>query len=149
MEAYLDNSATTAVYEETADLIRYLMVTDYGNPSAMHRKGVEAEQYVREAKETLAKILKVQEKEIYFTSGGTESDNWALVGTALANRRMGNHIITTAIEHPAVSAPVQFLEEEGISVTRLSVNSQGLIDLEELREAIRPDTILPRNLIRR
>ncbi|MCI5649864.1 MAG: cysteine desulfurase family protein [Fusicatenibacter sp.] len=142
MEAYLDNSATTAVYEQTADLIRHLMLTDYGNPSAMHRKGVEAEQYIREAKETLAKILKVQEREIYFTSGGTESDNWALVGTALANRRTGNHIITTVIEHPAVSAPVQFLEEEGFSVTRLSVDRQGLIDLQELRKAIRPDTIL-------
>ena len=83
MEAYLDNSATTCVYQETADLVCDLMVNHYGNPSAMHQKGVEAEQYIRTAQETLAKILKVKEKEIFFTSGGTESDNWALVGTAI------------------------------------------------------------------
>lgn len=76
MEAYLDNSATTCVYQETADLVCDLMVNHYGNPSAMHQKGVEAEQYIRTAQETLAKILKVKEKEIFFTSGGTESDNW-------------------------------------------------------------------------
>ena len=90
MEAYLDNSATTCVYQETADLVCDLMVNHYGNPSAMHQKGVEAEQYIRTAQETLAKILKVKEKEIFFTSGGTESDNWALVGTAMANKRTGN-----------------------------------------------------------
>ena len=92
MEAYLDNSATTCVYQETADLVCDLMVNHYGNPSAMHQKGVEAEQYIRTAQETLAKILKVKEKEIFFTSGGTESDNWALVGTAMANKRTGNHL---------------------------------------------------------
>ena len=91
MEAYLDNSATTCVYQETADLVCDLMVNHYGNPSAMHQKGVEAEQYIRTAQETLAKILKVKEKEIFFTSGGTESDNWALIGTAMANKRTGNH----------------------------------------------------------
>ena len=85
----------------------------------MHQKGVEAEQYIRTAQETLAKILKVKEKEIFFTSGGTESDNWALVGTAMANKRTGNHIITSAIEHPAVSAPLAFLEEQGFRITRL------------------------------
>ena len=86
MEAYLDNSATTCVYQETADLVCDLMVNHYGNPSAMHQKGVEAEQYIRTAQETLAKILKVKEKEIFFTSGGTESDNWALVGTVLLSQ---------------------------------------------------------------
>ena len=142
MEAYLDNSATTCVYQETADLVCDLMVNHYGNPSAMHQKGVEAEQYIRTAQETLAKILKVKEKEIFFTSGGTESDNWAIVGTAMANRRTGNHIITSAIEHPAVSAPLAFLEEQGFRITRLPVNKEGLVDVNELEEAITPETIL-------
>ena len=142
MEAYLDNSATTCVYQETADLVCDLMVNHYGNPSAMHQKGVEAEQYIRTAQETLAKILKVKEKEIFFTSGGTESDNWALVGTAMANKRTGNHIITSAIEHPAVSAPLAFLEEQGFRITRLPVNKEGLVDVNELEEAIAPETIL-------
>ena len=108
----------------------------------MHQKGVEAEQYIRTAQETLAKILKVKEKEIFFTSGGTESDNWALVGTAMANKRTGNHIITSAIEHPAVSAPLAFLEEQGFRITRLPVNKEGLVDVNELEEAITPETIL-------
>lgn len=142
MEVYLDNSATTRVYKETADLVYRLMREDYGNPSSMHKKGVEAEIYLKEARETLAKLLKVKEKEIYFTSGGTESNNWALTGTALANRRTGNHIITTAIEHPAVSAPAGFLQELGFEVTRIGVDREGVIDLAELEAAIRPETIL-------
>lgn len=142
MEIYLDNSATTRAYPEVAELVTKLMLEDYGNPSALHQKGVDAEQYLRRARETMAKILKVQEKEIYFTSGGTESNNWALVGTALAMQRMGKHIITTQIEHPAVQAPVSFLEEMGFTVTRLGVSREGMIDLQELEEAITPETIL-------
>lgn len=142
MEIYLDNSATTRAYPEVAELVTKLMLEDYGNPSALHQKGMDAEQYLRRARETMAKILKVQEKEIYFTSGGTESNNWALVGTALAMQRMGKHIITTQIEHPAVQAPVSFLEEMGFTVTRLGVSREGMIDLQELEEAITPETIL-------
>lgn len=142
MEIYLDNSATTRAYPEVAELVKKLMLEDYGNPSALHQKGVEAEQYMRRARETLAKILKAQEKEIYFTSGGTESNNWALIGTALGMRRMGKHIITTQIEHPAVQAPVTFLEEMGFTVTRLGVNREGRIDPEELEQAVTPETIL-------
>ena len=108
MEAYLDNSATTRCYEEVKDIVVKTMMDDYGNPSAMHQKGVESERYVKEAAGQIAATLKVQEKEIYFTSGGTESNNWALIGTALANRRQGNHIIISSIEHPAVSAPAEF-----------------------------------------
>ena len=119
MEAYLDNSATTRCYEEVKDIVVKTMMDDYGNPSAMHQKGVESERYVKEAAGQIAAILKVQEKEIYFTSGGTESNNWALIGTALANRRQGNHIIISSIEHPAVSAPAEFLESQGFEVTRL------------------------------
>lgn len=142
MEAYLDNSATTHCYDSVAEIVRKTMLEDYGNPSAMHKKGVEAEQYVREAKEKIARTLKAEAKEIYFTSGGTESNNWALIGTALANKRQGNHIITTAIEHPAVSAPVSFLEEQGFTVTRLGVDGTGHISLEELSQALTPETIL-------
>ena len=109
MEAYLDNSATTRVFPEVVELMVKTMSEDYGNPSSMHTKGVEAEQYIKEATKTFAQILKVQEKEIYYTSGGTESDNWALIGTAMANRRTGNHIIVTAMEHPAVGAVADFL----------------------------------------
>lgn len=142
MEAYLDNSATTRCYESVAELVRKTMLEDYGNPSSMHRKGVEAERYVREAQEKIAKTLKAEPKEIYFTSGGTESDNWALIGTALANQRKGRHLITTAIEHPAVSAPASFLEEQGFEVTRLGVDKEGHISLEDLKKALRKDTIL-------
>ena len=110
MEVYLDNSATTRCFDEVAQLMYKIMCEDYGNPSSMHHKGVEAEQYLRYAKETLAKLLKVNEKEILFTSGGTESDNIALIGTAMANHRRGRHLITTRIEHPAILQPMAYLE---------------------------------------
>ena len=142
MEIYLDNSATTRCYQEVCEIMVKTMREDYGNPSSMHMKGVESEKYIKEASSSIAKTLKVNEKEIYFTSGGTESDNWALIGTALANQRKGKHIITTAIEHPAVSAPCEFLEKQGFTVTKLGVDSQGRISLEELEQAITPETIL-------
>ena len=118
------------------------MTEDYGNPSAMHLKGVEAEKYVKEAAAAIAKTLKVQEKEIFFTSGGTESDNWALVGTALANCRQGKHIITTSFEHAAVSAPLNWLKEQGYELTVIPVDEKGNLSMEELEAAMRPDTIL-------
>ena len=119
-----------------------LMTEDYGNPSARHRKGMEAEQYVKNAASQIAKTLKVKEKEILFTSGGTESNNMALIGTALANQRAGKHIISTRIEHASVYQPLAFLESLGFEVTYLSVDSEGHISLEELEQSIRPDTIL-------
>ncbi|MBP3351148.1 MAG: cysteine desulfurase [Lachnospiraceae bacterium] len=142
MEVYLDNSATTRVLPEVAQLMTKVMCEDYGNPSSMHRKGVEAESYIRYAKETLAKLLKVSEKEIIFTSGGTESDNMALIGCAMANMRRGRHLITTRIEHPAVLQTMNYLENQGFQVTYLPVDKSGRIRLEELQRAIRPDTIL-------
>ena len=102
MEVYLDNSATTKCFDEVAHLVSKIMTQDYGNPSSMHNKGVEGEHYLRHAREVIAKNLKVNEKEILFTSGGTESDNLALIGTAFANCRAGRHLITTQIEHPAI-----------------------------------------------
>lgn len=141
-EIYLDNSATTAVHPEVVKLMDRIMLGDYGNPSSKHHKGVEAERYLTEAKETLAGLLKCDKKEILFTSGGTESDNMALIGTALANRRRGNHIITTMVEHPAVLETASFLEDNGFRVTYLPVDEYGCVKLEALSEALCPETIL-------
>ena len=142
MEVYLDNSATTKVYDEVVQLTSKIMSEDYGNPSSMHQKGVDAEVYVKEAKERIAKTLKVQEKEIFFTSGGTESDNWALMGAASANSRAGRHLITTKIEHPAILKTMEYLESIGYEVTYLPVDEKGVLRLDALEQAIRPDTIL-------
>lgn len=142
MEAYLDNSATTRCCDKATEMMVTLLTKDYGNPSSLHMKGVDAEKYITEAKERIAKTLKVQEKEIVFTSGGTESNNLALIGAALANQRAGKHIISTCIEHPSVSNPLIWLEENGFEVTFLKVDKYGVISLEELKEAMRPDTIL-------
>ena len=135
-EIYLDNSATTMAYPQVGDLVRKVMCQDYGNPSSMHRKGVEAEKYVKEAKERLAKLLKVEEKEIFFTSGGTESDNLALIGAARANMRRGKHLITTSIEHPAILNTMHYLEDEGFRVTFLPVDRYGRASLQALKEAL-------------
>ena len=142
MEAYFDNSATTRCYPEVAEIVVKTMTEDFGNPSAMHLKGVEAEKYVREAAQTLAKILKVNEKEIIFTSGGTESNNLALFGGADANKRSGNHIITTSVGHAAVGQPAERLEQMGYEVTIVPVDHRGVVQLEALEKALRPDTIL-------
>ncbi len=143
MEIYLDNSATTRCYECVKELVGKVMCEDYGNPSSMHRKGVEAERYVKTSKETIAKLLKVEEKEIYFTSGGTESDNLALIGAARANHRSGKHLITSSIEHPAILNTMQYLEqEEGFRVTYLPVDKDGRVSLKALQDALCEDTIL-------
>lgn len=141
-EVYLDNSATTRCLPEVAALMTHIMCEDYGNPSSMHKKGVEAEKYVRYSKEIIAKSLKVQEKEILFTSGGTESDNIALIGGAYANYRAGRHIITTRIEHPAVLQTCAYLEEQGFAVTYLPVNAKGVVSLADLERAMTKNTIL-------
>ncbi len=142
MEIYLDNSATTMVRPEVAKLMYEIMTKDYGNPSSMHIKGVQAERYLREAKEIFAGILKVSEKEIFFTSGGTEGDNMAIIGAALAGKRRGKHIITTVIEHPAVLESCAFLEKNGFEVTYLPVNAAGQVEPDTLKAALRNDTIL-------
>ena len=142
MEVYLDNSATTKCFEQVAELAAKVMTSDYGNPSSMHNKGVQGEKYLRHAREVIAKNLKVNEKEILFTSGGTESDNMALIGTAFANQRAGRHLITTQIEHPAVLQAMQYLEKQDFEVTYLPVDSNGQVRLEELQRSLRKDTIL-------
>lgn len=142
MEAYLDNSATTRCSQEAAELMMKLLTEDFGNPSSMHNMGVIAENYINEARKKIARTLKVQEKEICFTSGGTESNNLAIIGAAEANKRSGKHIITTSIEHPSVSNTMAYLQEHGYELTYLPVDQDGVISLEELQKAIRPDTIL-------
>ena len=142
MQVYLDNSATTRCFPEAAEMVLKALTEDYGNPSSMHQKGVEAERYIRETKEIISRNLKVQEKELYFTSGGTESDNMAIIGCALANQRAGKHLITSSIEHPAVLNAMRHLEEEGFSVTYLPVDEAGRVRLSDLEAALREDTIL-------
>ena len=142
MEVYMDNAATTRAYPEVVQLMNKIMEEDYGNPSSLHMKGVEAERYIREAREEIAGSLKVKEKEIIFTSGGTESNNMALIGAAMAARRKGNHLITTCIEHASVYNTMSFLEEQGFRITYLPVDQDGIVSLDALREAICDDTIL-------
>ncbi|MBR4544117.1 MAG: cysteine desulfurase [Lachnospiraceae bacterium] len=143
MEIYLDNSATTRVFPEVAELMNKIYTEDYGNPSSAHRKGVEAEDYLRKAGKTLSKILRCKPQEIIYTSGGTESDNLALIGTVHAKRRQGNHLITTQIEHPAVLRTMEYLErEEGCSVTYLPVDGKGHVSAESVEKAINDKTVL-------
>jgi cysteine desulfurase len=142
MEIYLDNAATTRAFDSVNKLMLQALELDYGNPSSLHRKGLAAERLIKEAKEILAKSLKVDTKEIYFTSGGTESNNLALIGAAYGNKRAGNHIITTQIEHPSVHNPLIFLEEQGFRVTYLPVDANGKIIEDDLLAAIDKDTIL-------
>ena len=138
----MDNSATTRCSERAKNKMVQILTEDYGNPSSLHNMGKTAEDYIKEAKEQIAKTLRCDEKEIVFTSGGTESNNMALIGGALANKRQGKHIITTAIEHASVQAPLAYLKELGYEITELSVDHDGIISLEELRDAVREDTVL-------
>ncbi|MEH2942769.1 cysteine desulfurase family protein [Lachnospiraceae bacterium KK002] len=142
MGAYFDNAATTRCCDGAKARVIQALSEDYGNPSSLHVRGMEAENQIRKAREQIGRTLKCKESELIFTSGGTESNNLAILGAAMANRRRGMHLITTEVEHPAVSSPMKFLEEQGFTVTRLKVDRDGLISLEELEHAIRPDTIL-------
>lgn len=142
MEAYLDNSATTRVFDEVAAAVVKTMTEEYGNASSVHHMGTVSGERVAQARETIASTLKVDPQEIFFTSGGTESDNLAVIGAARANKWRGQHIITTSIEHPAIQETTTFLEKEGFETTYLPVGPDGVVDIETLKAAIRPDTIL-------
>lgn len=142
MECYLDNASTTRALPEVCDLVGKVMHEDYGNPSSLHRKGVEGERYIREAEERICKTLKCMPKNIIFTSGGTESNNAALIGSAIANRRRGKHIVTTCFEHPSVHEPLLYLENFGFDVSYLPVDAMGHLSPEVLRQALREDTVL-------
>lgn len=142
MEAYLDNSATTRAYDEVAALVADTMTKEYGNASSVHHMGTVSSDRLSKAREDIAATLKVNPQEILFTSGGTESDNLAILGVAKANKWRGKHIITTAIEHPAVLETTAELEKDGFEITYLKVDERGVVSLDELKDSLRPDTIL-------
>jgi cysteine desulfurase len=142
VEVYLDNAATTRAAKEVAEMVSHVMLEDYGNPSSKHLKGVEAENYVKNATQIIAKTLKCQEKEIVYTSGGTEGNNMAIIGSALANKRKGNHVIVSSVEHSSVKEPFNFLEQQGYRVTYLPVDTKGRVSLEALKSALDDETIL-------
>lgn len=142
MELYFDNSATTRCTKRVQEIVQKTMGIDFGNPSSLHKKGMEAEQYVKDAAAAIAKTLKVSEKEIVFTSGGTESDNLAIVGTALANQRAGKRLITTEVEHAAVFQSMEFLKTLGFEVVYLPVDQYGSLSLDALQEAVNAQTTL-------
>lgn len=142
MEVYFDNAATTKIIPEVRQIMLETMDEEYGNPSSLHKKGVAAESYLRYGKEVISNQLKCEPKELIFTSGGTEANNLALQGIAEANQRSGNHIITTKIEHASVYNPILYLESKGYRITFLDVDEHGIVDLEQLQEALCEDTIL-------
>ena len=139
---YFDNAATTKIYDDA--LTSYVQVSQkfFGNPSSLHQLGVDAYQVLTKARAQVASLLSVQPEEIFFTSGGTESNNWAIKGTALEKSVFGKHIITTKIEHPSVIQTCKQLERFGFEVTYLDVDSKGMISVEQLKESLRKDTIL-------
>ncbi|GCD81520.1 aminotransferase V [Parageobacillus thermoglucosidasius] len=139
---YLDNSATTKPFPEVVDSFVTVATKYFGNPSSLHELGMKAERLLTQAREQIAAALGVKPNEIIFTSGGTEANNFAIKGVALQYRHRGNHIITTAIEHPSVSETCQQLEQLGFEVTYLPVNENGLVTVEEVKKALRDDTIL-------
>ena len=139
---YLDHAATTAVRKEVLDVMLPFFTEHFGNPMSVHSFGRDVSKYVERARESIADNLGAEPKEIFFTGGGTEADNWALRGYALANANKGRHIITSSIEHHAVLHTCEYLEKEGFEVTYLPVDSEGFVDPQELEKAIRPDTIL-------
>ena len=142
MECYFDNSATTVCSDAAAERMQQVLLTDFGNPSSLHGKGMQAENYVKESREIIAKTLKCEPKEIIFTSGGSESNNLAIFGSVRANKRGGKHIITTAVEHAAVYMPFKELEKQGYDVTFLPTDETGVIRLEDLENALTDDTVL-------
>lgn len=142
MEVYLDNAATTKLCKEAFDAMQKTLYEDFGNPSSLHLKGVKASEYVKEARQAISKELKCLEKEIVFTSGGTESNNMALIGAAFANKRRGMHLVSTAYEHASVYNPLIFLEQQGFEVTYVPVDKNGHVLPDVLASAVRSDTIL-------
>ena len=139
---YFDNAATTRAADEVAERVRYMLLENFGNPSAQSMMGVRAENELNDARKIMAKSINALPEEIYFTSGGTEDDNWAIFGTAEGYKRSGKHMITTSIEHPAVSEPMERLRQKGWEITVLDVDKNGYIDLDALRDSIRDDTVL-------
>ncbi len=142
MEAYLDNSATTPLCKSARDKIYFAIESCWGNPSSLHQKGIEAEALLKQAKKKLASLLSCSEKEVFFTSGGTEGNNLAVFGAARKNKRLGNRVITTTLEHPSVQKAFDRLSEEGFEVIRISCDKNGLINLDELSQSVNEKTVL-------
>ncbi|SHE84137.1 cysteine desulfurase [Thermoanaerobacter uzonensis DSM 18761] len=142
MEVYLDNSATTRVRKEVIEKMVEVLEKEYGNPSSLHLKGYQAEKLMKEARENVAKLINGDTEGIVFTSGGTESNNLALIGVAESLRKKGNHIISSTIEHPSVLNVLKYLEENGFEVTYLDVDKTGKVDIENLKRTITDKTIL-------
>lgn len=141
-EIYLDNSATTRPFQEVIKEAEKAIETSYGNPSSLHKKGVDAERIIDKSRETIAHLLSAKKDEILFTSGGTEANNLAIKGIAKAYKERGRHIICSVIEHPSVLEPLKYLERENFTITFLPVNKSGLIDLDQLRDSLTEETIL-------
>ncbi len=139
---YLDHAATTYVKPEVFEAMKPYFTEHFGNASSIYSLGRESKKAVEEAREKVAKALKAEAREIYFTGSGSEADNWAVKGVAAANRKKGNHIITSAIEHPAIMNACKYLEGQGFEVTYLPVDSDGSVSLEDLKKAIKDTTIL-------
>ncbi|MGE4283820.1 MAG: cysteine desulfurase family protein [Clostridia bacterium] len=141
-EVYLDNSATTKPYPEVVEAMVEMLTNNYGNPSSLHIKGINAERTIKKARENIAKALDAKNNEVYFTSGGTESNNIAVRGVAAANKKRGNHLITSVIEHPSILNTFKHMEEEGFRVSYIQVDKNGMIDMKQLEQEISNDTIL-------
>lgn len=141
-EVYMDNAATTPIKKEVIDVMIPCLESEFGNPSSIYKVGRNSKKLLEESREAVAKAIGASAKELYFTSGGSESDNWAIKGIAEANKDKGNHIITTKMEHHAVLHTCEYLEKKGFEVTYLDVDEFGLVKLDELKKAIKPETIL-------
>jgi cysteine desulfurase len=139
---YLDHASTTPTDAEVVATMLPWFTEEYGNPATVYSLGLTAAQAVQNARESIARHLGAESEEIYFTSGGTESDDWAILGTAEAQQKKGRHLITSAVEHHAVLESMEYLEKHGYEITRIPVNSGGVVDPQSVRQAIRPDTVL-------
>ncbi|MEA2038138.1 MAG: cysteine desulfurase NifS [Nanoarchaeota archaeon] len=142
MNVYLDNGATTIVDKEVEKVMLPYFDEKYGNPSSIHTFGQEAKAAIEKSRETIANILNADPSEIFFTSGGTESNNWTIKGVAFANKEKGKHIITTKVEHDCVLESCSWLEKQGFEVTYLDVDEEGFVKIDELKKNLRKDTIL-------
>src|SRR6056297_3314499 len=142
MQVYLDYNATTPIDEGVAQAMRPYLDHYFGNPSSSHHFGIEAKKAVEKARNQVAKLLGCGAEEIIFTSGGSESNNYAIKGVAYAHQNKGNHIITSSIEHPAVAEVCRYLQGKGFQITTIPVDEDGIINLEKLKEALTPSTIL-------
>ena len=141
-DIYLDHAATTPLRQDVLDAMLPYFTEHFGNPSSAYRIGQESKAVLKEARDTIAKAINAEDSEIYFTSGGTESDTWALTGVSKSYLNKGNHIITSSIEHSAVLNTCKALEKEGFEITYLPVDSKGLIHMDDLKSAAKPSTIL-------